>query len=200
MHGTADLLSLYHGKDHQPTWQRDLQGYLLPILCSNRASFLYQSYRATYQLQINYSDWAHLITRSWLNSTPKMALLHCKSEFQNKPAWQPNFELNYLWIFLNKWAHNLKQSCSPMIELQTWCGSLGQNLLCLEVTRSQRWAQYTEIRLSQKSSNVTLLQISPKLRVWLANHPKCEPCDFIYLNIVVFTLWSKYALLLHIGP
>jgi hypothetical protein len=47
---------------------------------------------------------------------------------------------------------------------------------------------------------VTLLQISPKLRVWLENHPKCEPCDFIYLNIVVFTLWSKYALLLHIGP
>jgi hypothetical protein len=47
---------------------------------------------------------------------------------------------------------------------------------------------------------VALLQISPKLRVWLANHPKCEPCDFIYLNIVVFTLWSKSALFLHIGP
>jgi hypothetical protein len=98
IHGTADLLSLYHGKDHQPTWQRDLQGYLLPILCSNRASFQHQSYRATYQLQIDYSDWAHLITRSWLNSTPKMALLHCKSEFQNKPAWQSNFGLIYFRI------------------------------------------------------------------------------------------------------
>jgi hypothetical protein len=32
------------------------------------------------------------------------------------------------------------------------------------------------------------LQINPKLRVWLVNLPKCEPCDFICFNIIVFTL------------
>jgi hypothetical protein len=32
------------------------------------------------------------------------------------------------------------------------------------------------------------LQISPKLRVWLANSHICEPKDLICLNIVVFTL------------
>jgi hypothetical protein len=35
---------------------------------------------------------------------------------------------------------------------------------------------------------VALFAISPKLRVSLANLPKCEPCDFICLDIVVFTL------------
>jgi hypothetical protein len=32
------------------------------------------------------------------------------------------------------------------------------------------------------------LQLAPKLRVSLANLPKCEPCDFICFNIVVLTL------------
>jgi hypothetical protein len=32
------------------------------------------------------------------------------------------------------------------------------------------------------------LQLSPKLRVWIANLHKCEPSDFICLNIIVFTL------------
>jgi hypothetical protein len=35
---------------------------------------------------------------------------------------------------------------------------------------------------------VTLLQISPKLRVWLVNLPKCEPCDLRYLFGLVFAL------------
>jgi hypothetical protein len=32
------------------------------------------------------------------------------------------------------------------------------------------------------------LQLAPKLRVWLANLPKCEPCDFICFSIIVFIL------------
>jgi hypothetical protein len=42
--------------------------------------------------------------------------------------------------------------------------------------------------------------MSPKLRVWLVNLSKCEPCDFICFIMVIFTLWSKCAQFLHIGP
>jgi hypothetical protein len=30
--------------------------------------------------------------------------------------------------------------------------------------------------------------MNPKLRVWLVNLPKCEPCDFICFNIIVCIL------------
>jgi hypothetical protein len=34
----------------------------------------------------------------------------------------------------------------------------------------------------------SILQISPKSKVYLTNPHICEPNDFIYFNIVVFTL------------
>jgi hypothetical protein len=32
------------------------------------------------------------------------------------------------------------------------------------------------------------LHLSPNLRVWLVNLPKCEPCDLRYLFNLVFAL------------
>jgi hypothetical protein len=60
-------------------------------------------------------------------------------KFQTKPVWQPDFRLKYLWIFLNKWAYNLKQSCSPLIGLQTCGGHFGQNPYILKDTGLQSW-------------------------------------------------------------
>jgi hypothetical protein len=57
-----------------------------------------------------------------------------------------------------------------------------------------------KFRLNQKSSSVALLQISPNLKVWVANLHNCEPYDLRHLIIMVFALKSKSALILHLAP
>jgi hypothetical protein len=89
-----------------------------PKLCSKIVE-LQTSNNSTIGIELIWSldqGWIH--TQRWLCYTENL-------NFRVEPAWQPDFRLNYLWILLNNWAHTLKQSCSPMIELQTWCGDLG---------------------------------------------------------------------------
>ena len=120
--------------------------------------------------------------------------------FRLQAAWQSIFDWVFLQISHRIMAWILKQSCSPIIGLQTCCGHFGQIPYILKDTGLQSWAQYTEIRLSQKSSNVTLLQISPKLMVSFANLQICEPYDLRYPNSLVFALRSKSVQNLHITP
>jgi hypothetical protein len=42
--------------------------------------------------------------------------------------------------------------------------------------------------------------MSPKLRVWLVNSHMSDPNDLRYLFNLVFALYSKSGLILHIGP
>jgi hypothetical protein len=108
-------------------------------LCS-KVSELQTSYNSTIGIGLIWAlDQGLIQPQRWLCYTENL-------NFRVKPAWQSNFRLYYLQYFLNNNAHILKQSCSPMLGLQVWCGDLGQNLFCLKVTRSQRWPQYTEIQ------------------------------------------------------
>ena len=172
----------------QSSWQTMFNLNFLQICCGNRFNSLYQVYRPIVHLQLCHGAYHKIVTKFYSKSGSKFTPSHCSWKFSSGRDWQPDFELNYLSNTLNNYAYHLKQSCSPLIDLQIWCGDLGQNLLCLEVTRSQRWAQYTEIRLSQKSSNVTLLQISPKSNIWLTSPHICEPNDLRYLFNLVFAL------------
>jgi hypothetical protein len=69
---------------YQSTWQRVLQGYILPILCSNSIAFLKQNCRAMYHLQFDYRTWTHLSTGSCSNLSWKLMSVICYSEFQIK--------------------------------------------------------------------------------------------------------------------
>jgi hypothetical protein len=77
-------------------------------------------------------------------------------------AWQSNFRQGYLWIFLNKWAYYLKQSCSSIIRLQFCCGDLIWILTILKATHPQSWAYNPDFRLS----------IGIKIGVLFANESK----------------------------
>jgi hypothetical protein len=72
--------------------------------------------------------------------------LHCLSEIQTLSDWQPDFRPNYLPFLLNNYAYTLKQSCSPLLGLQVWCGDLGQEPYNLEVTKLQSWADNTDFQ------------------------------------------------------
>jgi hypothetical protein len=74
---------LYHRSGIQLAWQSIFRHDLLTNPNGNILHALQQSWRAIYHLYFDYSDWTHLITRSRLNSNPKMALLHWKPEFQS---------------------------------------------------------------------------------------------------------------------
>jgi hypothetical protein len=77
------LQLLYHGDFSQMNWQSKFRSHFLLISNGNTSSDQQQSCRAIYHLYFDYSDWAHLVTRSWLNSHQKMALLHWISNFQS---------------------------------------------------------------------------------------------------------------------
>jgi hypothetical protein len=109
------------------------------MLCS-KVGELYTIYNSTIGVELIWAldqSWIH--TQSWLCYTENLNLTM-------EPAWQPNFRLNYLWIFLNNWAYTLKQSCPPIIGLQLWCGYLGQKLYILKATRLKSWAKISEIQ------------------------------------------------------
>jgi hypothetical protein len=79
----------------------------------------------------------------------RVASSHCQTRFSPQTAWQPIFGCIFLHIFHNNSVAFLKQSCSPLIDLQDWCGELGQNPYGLKVTRPQSWANITNFRLKQ---------------------------------------------------
>jgi hypothetical protein len=101
-------------------------------------------------LRSSYNIVIAILSKFLLNHALIHVQSHCSCtvslKFRIQPAWQPIFGWSFLQFLFNNYAYTLKQSCSPWLGLQVWCGDLGQNLFCLKVTRSQRWAQYTEIQ------------------------------------------------------
>jgi hypothetical protein len=102
---------------------------------------LYTIYNSTIGVELIWAlDWGWIHTQIWLCYTENLNL-------RMEPDWQPNFRLNYLHYFLNNYAHTLKQSCSPMIGLQFWCGDLGQKPYGLKVTKLKSWAHNTVFQI-----------------------------------------------------
>jgi hypothetical protein len=106
------------GYVHQCTWQPSSRAVFLENFHGNLPRLLQQICRAINQLPFCHSNLGSILNKSSLNSCSKSQWLHCLSEKSDPVTWQSNFGLNYLPNFLNNYAHTLKQSCSPMIELQ----------------------------------------------------------------------------------
>jgi hypothetical protein len=131
---------------HQMNWHGDLEYNFLQILCGDQANSLYQSYTSIIHLQLCYKAYHQIVNEAHSKASSKFIPSHCHWKFSPGIAWQPDFEPNYLWIFLNNWAHTHKKSCSPLFSLQVWCGDLGQKPYDYKVIRLQSWANYTEIQ------------------------------------------------------
>jgi hypothetical protein len=75
-------------------------------LCSKVAE-LQTSYNSTIGIKLSWAlDHAQNRAWSWCQSTISLKI-------QTLTSWQPDFKHDYLQIFLNNYAHTLKQSCSP---------------------------------------------------------------------------------------
>jgi len=68
---------------HQSAWQSSFSANLLPIWCSDGASFLYQSYSPMFQLQLCYGNHTQTCTGSCLNLGSKIDPPHCQTRFQS---------------------------------------------------------------------------------------------------------------------
>jgi hypothetical protein len=110
---------------HQSVWQSRFGVDLLPILCSDRTNSLYQSYSLINQLSLCYMVHPQKVTKSYPKSNTKFIQSHCHWKFRLKMTWQPDFGSDYLQFLHNNYAYTIKQSCSPLIGLQIWCGDLG---------------------------------------------------------------------------
>jgi hypothetical protein len=97
----------------QSTWQSSLKPDFLLISNGNSTNFLQQGYTPIIHLQLCHNAYHQIVTESYSKSGSKFTPSHCYWKFSPGVAWQLDFELNYLWILLNKWAYNLEQSCSP---------------------------------------------------------------------------------------
>ena len=135
-------------KPIQCTWQSKFRAKFLSNFYGNSSKVLRQSCRPIIQLQSCHNNYSQIPTKSCLNLCPKFLQLHCQSEIQTSTTWQPIFECIFLQFLHNNHAYTLKQSYSPSIELQSWCGDLGQKPYNLKVTKPQRWAQALNFRLS----------------------------------------------------
>jgi hypothetical protein len=175
-------------KPIQGAWQLKFRANFLSIFYGILPKDLHQSCRATNSFtstigsELSWAlDQGWILVQRWLCYTVSV-------KFRVQSAWHPDFRLNYLQFLHNDLAYTLKQNCSPIIELQNWCGALRWILTDLKAIELQSWAYNTDFRLSQKSSNVALLQLSPKLRVQVANLHDCEPYNLKHLTLLVFTL------------
>ena len=130
----------------QTACQPNLEHHFLLISNVNTCQALQQKCRAICPLQLCNMMMPQKLIGSCLNLSLKLMASICQSDFQTYPTWQPDFRLTFLWIFLNKWAYHLKQSCSPKIDLHSWCGDLGQILNNLEDKELQSWANVTEFQ------------------------------------------------------
>jgi hypothetical protein len=83
-------------------------------------------------------------------------------KFKPQTVWQPIFDWVFLQISHKTMAWILKQSCSPKIDLQLWCGHLSWILTILKATQPQSWAYNPVFRLS----------IGIKIKVLFANESK----------------------------
>jgi hypothetical protein len=139
---------LYHGIAIQSSWQPKLELDFLRFLCGTRTSLLHQSCSATYQLQVCYGNHSQICTGSQLNWLSNLEQSHCQLKVQTISVWQSNFN----WVFLPTshkiMAWILKQSCSPMLGPQLWCGHLTRILIILKATQPQSWAYNPDFRLS----------------------------------------------------
>jgi hypothetical protein len=129
--------------------QSKIRATFLLISCDNPIIPLHQSYSPINQLQSCYGDHAQTCVGSCSNLGSKIASSYCQTRFSLQTAWQPIFGCIFLHIFHNNSVASLKQSCSPLIYIQNWCGDLGQNPYGLKVTRPQSWANITNFRLKQ---------------------------------------------------
>jgi hypothetical protein len=144
--GLIPLVYCTIARCHQCTWQCNFRAIFLSDFYSNSYQVLQQSWRATNQLHLCHSIYGQILAWSYLNSCSKFLWLHCLSEIQTLSDWQPDFRLNYLPFLLNNYAYTLKQSCSPLLGLQVWCGDLGQILTDLKVNKLQSWAHNTKFQ------------------------------------------------------
>jgi hypothetical protein len=119
----------------QSDWQSNFRAIFLSNLHGNRSNSLQQKCRAICPLQLCNMMMPQKLIGSCLNLSLKLMASICQSDFQTYPTWQPDFRLTYLNISLNNYAYTFKQSCSPIVELQFWCGDLGQKPYALQVTK-----------------------------------------------------------------
>jgi hypothetical protein len=82
--------------------------------------------------------------------------------FRPQAVWQSNLGWDFLHISHKNMAWILKQSCSPIIGLQTCCGHFGQKPYALKVTKPQSWANITEISDLVYNSNEVHFAIESK--------------------------------------
>jgi hypothetical protein len=106
-----------------------------------------------------YGNHSQICTGSQLNWLSNLEQSHCQLKVQTISVWHSNFN----WVFLPTshkiMAWILKQSCSPMLGLQLWCGHLTWILIILKATQPQNWAYNPDFRLS----------IGIKIKVLFAN-------------------------------
>jgi hypothetical protein len=133
--GTVPWESSFSAPDSQVLGQFSSQISMAtsPSLCI-KVVVLHTSYKSTIGIKLSWAlDHAQNWAWSWCLSTVSLKI-------QTLTAWQPDFEHDYLQIFLNTYAHTLKQSCSPLFGLQFWCGDLGQKPYSLKFTKLKSWA------------------------------------------------------------
>jgi hypothetical protein len=111
-----------------------------------------------------------------------------KLSFRMNPAWQSNLGWDFLQFFLNNNAHTFKQSCSPIVGLQSWCDDLGQKPYALQVTKPQSGAFNTKFQTWYRTQMRSILHLSPKLRVLLSSPHIGEPIVLKHLFGLIFAL------------
>jgi hypothetical protein len=138
----------------QLAWQTDLKLDFLLFLFGNPSEALQQNCSTIYHLHLCFSIPRQILTGLWSKWLTNLVLGHCHSEIQTSTAWQPIFGSSFLQFLLNNYSYTLKQSCSPFIELQSWCGALRWILTDLNVIKLQGWAYNTDFRLSINPNGV----------------------------------------------
>ena len=124
-------------------------------LCS-KVLKLQTSYNSTIGIEL---IWALDPNQNRAQSSPHSTVT---LKFNFKQSDSPSLIGVFLQISHKTMAWILKQSCSPMIGLQLWCGHLTWILTILKATQPQSWAYNPDFRLS----------IGIKIKVLFANESK----------------------------
>jgi hypothetical protein len=178
--GRSDLFQSWHCtmvNGIQSVWQPVFRPDLLTNLYGNILKVLQQSCCPLYHLHLCYSSHGQNLARLVINCFQRWSNVTVSLKIQTITACQLNFRPDYLQYFLNNCAYTFKQSCSPIIRLQFWCGDLIWILTLLKATQPQSWAYNPDFRLN----------IGIKVGVLFANESKTQglACKFTYL-------WTKW--------
>jgi hypothetical protein len=90
-----------------------------------------------------------LLDHAWIRAQSSCSCT-VSLKFRLQTAWQPIFGCIFLQFLHNNHAYSLKQSYSPLIGLQYWCGDLGKILFIWKLQGLKVESIILKFRLNQK--------------------------------------------------